>query len=1203
MKNKYPLLLLILILLVPWSKSHAQKMWHDVSVQDLQRNDNSLNAGPVAFRSLSLDIDALKATLKNAPVSRESSFVLEFPLPTGEFEKFSVFEASIMAPELAAKFPEIKTYAGQGIDDPTSTLRFDVTPKGLHAVIFSAKGSVYIDPLNGDNIELYQSYFKKDFVTNGSKTFTEFAPLDAGYRPATNKGSTGSARASDGNLRTYRAAVSCTGEYAGFHGGTVTAAMAAIVTTMNRVTGIYEREVAVSFVLVANNDQIVYTNAATDPYTNNSAGALIGQSQSNIDGVIGSANYDIGHTFSTGAGGLASLGVVCTGGLKARGVTGTSSPTGDPFDVDFVAHEIGHQFGGNHTFNGSSGNCSGGNRNASTAYEVGSGTTIQAYAGICTPQNIQNNSDDYFHAISLDEIINYITTGGNGCPTVTPIAGSIPTVDAGADFTIPISTPFTLTGTASDADGDAITYCWEEFDLGPQGAPDISTNTTAPIFRSFAPTTDPSRTFPQISDIVNNTQTLGEILPSVARTMNFRLTVRDNRAGGGSVNDDAVVITVSSSAGPFEVSSPNTNVTWSSGTSQTVTWDVAGTDGSPVNAANVNILLSTDGGLTYPTTLASGVANDGSESITVPALATSTARVKVEAAGNVFYDVSNADFTIESTGPCTVSVPSGLASSGVTSSSANISWDSQASATSYDYQYREVGAASWTVVNTASTSATVSGLSSLTDYEFQVRAICPDETSAYSASSNFTTLDVDPPCTVSVPTGLTSSGVTSSGADISWDSQASATSYDYQYRATGAASWTAVNTTATSASISGLAADTEYEFQVRAICPDQTSAYSASSNFTTDQVGGASCDVAPALSASGITESSATISWPAIDGVTNHSYRYRLATGGSWTTGSTTASSVTISGLSADTEYEFRMRASCTTGNSPLGSINFTTTDGGTPTCDVPSGLASSSVGETTATISWGAVSIANTYDVRYRETGAASWIDLSVSGTSTSLSGLTADTDYEYQVQSNCTGEVSGYSASSNFTTTDGGGGGTSCDIAPQNLSASTTATTATISWSAVDGANSYTYKNRRTTGGGATNGTVTSNSVTLTGLIANATYTFNLRTSCDSGNSPAGSFTYTTGASRANASASRGGVSDIKFYPNPAENVLKVDLPFAEGSGNVKIFDMKGVMLKNAVLNVNTNEIDLSGMERGVYLINITTENTSLTKRFVKN
>ena len=1184
----------LLMLFAFTTQSFAQNRWSEVGKSSVSNRVNTLEQDPTKYKVFSLDLASFNNDLKGAPArgnaQRASGIVVTFPTAEGSYEKFSVVEASIMHPDLAAKYPGIKSYAGYSLDDPGAMIRFSVSHKGLSSMkLYGSTGSVFIEPYSSD----YTSYM----VYNRSDKAPSKSTFECLTEDVVNKSTDQIAdrNADDGIFRTFRLAMSVTGEYTSFHGGTVADALAAINTTMTRVNGIFEIDFGATMVLIANTDQVIYTNAATDPY----GGLLNSQLQSTLTSVIGEANYDVGHLmhedFNNGNAGC--IGCLCVDGLKGSGFSSHVNPQGDNFDVDYVAHEIGHQFGANHTWT------FGGNEGTGVQMEPGSGSTIMGYAGITGGTDVQDHSDPYFHAASIEQATDHIKS--RTCPTTVTTGNSIPTVDAGADVTVPMGTPFLLSAVGSDGDGDALTYCWEQMNNGSSGTTFPNVNATSgPAFRSFNPTSSPDRSFPATATVLaGNTSTQWEAVPNVARTMSFRVTVRDNQAGGPANNSDDIIVTVNSATGPFEVSSPNTNVTWSSGTSQTVTWDVAGTDGSPVNAANVNILLSTDGGLTYPTTLASGVANDGSESITVPALATSTARVKVEAAGNVFYDVSNADFTIESTGPCTVSVPSGLASSGVTSSSANISWDSQASATSYDYQYREVGAASWTVVNTASTSATVSGLSSLTDYEFQVRAICPDETSAYSASSNFTTLDVDPPCTVSVPTGLTSSGVTSSGADISWDSQASATSYDYQYRATGAASWTAVNTTATSASISGLAADTEYEFQVRAICPDQTSAYSASSNFTTDQVGGASCDVAPALSASGITESSATISWPAIDGVTNHSYRYRLATGGSWTTGSTTASSVTISGLSADTEYEFRMRASCTTGNSPLGSINFTTTDGGTPTCDVPSGLASSSVGETTATISWGAVSIANTYDVRYRETGAASWIDLSVSGTSTSLSGLTADTDYEYQVQSNCTGEVSGYSASSNFTTTDGGGGGTSCDIAPQNLSASTTATTATISWSAVDGANSYTYKNRRTTGGGATNGTVTSNSVTLTGLIANATYTFNLRTSCDSGNSPAGSFTYTTGASRANASASRGGVSDIKFYPNPAENVLKVDLPFAEGSGNVKIFDMKGVMLKNAVLNVNTNEIDLSGMERGVYLINITTENTSLTKRFVKN
>ncbi|MCP4250319.1 MAG: hypothetical protein GY778_25025, partial [bacterium] len=320
----------------------------------------------------------------------------------------------------------------------------------------------------------------------------------------------------------------------------------------------YERDVAVRMTLVANNDLVVYTNGATDPYTNNNGFAMLGENQSNVDAVIGNANYDIGHVFSTGGGGVASLGVPCRTSLKARGVTGLPSPNNDVFYIDFVAHEMGHQWAGNHSFNGSSGNCSGGNRNASTAYEPGSGTTIMAYAGICSPQNIQPNSDDHFHNISYQEIVNYITNSfGDNCDAPTATGNTPPTPDAGDPFTIPINTAFELCGSATDPDGDTLTYNWEQFNLGPTGHPNSPVG-DAPIFRSFSSSLSNCRLFPQLSDLLNNTQTLGEILPSYARTLTFRMLVRDNRPGGGGADYDQVDVVVSDVGGPFLVTSPNT---------------------------------------------------------------------------------------------------------------------------------------------------------------------------------------------------------------------------------------------------------------------------------------------------------------------------------------------------------------------------------------------------------------------------------------------------------------------------------------------------------------------------------------------------------------------------------------------------------------------------------------------------------------------
>ena len=652
-KSNFKLRLIIPMLLMCFGLSAQNNidLWKTASLNETASKTKVFrNTVPQEFKLFTLNPVELNSLLATAPqrFTTPSNAIIEFPTSNGEIQKFRVYEASVLDALLQAQYPTIRSYTAQGIDDPSAIARFSYSDSGLNVMISSANyGTIYIDPYTKD-LNQYISYATNS-LPEDSRSFeclvqdtlqdeVVLSPLNA----------------DDGKLRTYRLALACTGEYAQYHlnnqgipsSATDEVKKAAVLTAMNtamtRINGVFEKEVALTMVIIANNTEIIFLNAGSDPYTNNNGGAMLGQNQSTINSIIGTANYDIGHVFSTGGGGIASLGSVC-GSVKAQGVTGLPQPIGDDFYINYVAHEMGHQFRANHTQNNS---C---NRNNATSMEPGSASTIMGYAGICSP-NVQSDSDAYFHAISIQEMWGFISIlGGSSCPVETDTGNAPPTADAGPNYTIPRTTPFILKGIATDPDTeDVLSHNWEQMNPQIGTMPPQNTSAFGPMFRSENSLISPNRYMPKLSTVLNGqTQTTWEVVPSVSRTMKFRYTVRDNVAGGSSSASDDTVITVDGDSGPFVVTSQNASTTWSPQSNETITWDVAGTDVAPVDSPNVDILFSTNGGQTYDVVIAEDIPNNGSAAISAPNLNTTSGRFMIISSNNIFYDINGGVITIE----------------------------------------------------------------------------------------------------------------------------------------------------------------------------------------------------------------------------------------------------------------------------------------------------------------------------------------------------------------------------------------------------------------------------------------------------------------------------------------------------------------------------------------------------------------------------
>ncbi len=638
-------LLLSLVILSPcWS----QKNTNPWSFPKHKLTETTTKNIPQKHRLVQLKEEVLQDILNQAPLrfseaAKTNKALLTLPLGDGTLVDFRIVEAPVLHPELGKKYPNIKSYAGQSVSDPSVKVRFSWSSKGFQAIVLAGANTSVIDTYSSSNITNHVVYNRKDRgVASSAFECTVRRHEERNIDTAQSR----SQQAGDCQLRTYRLALACTGEYASYHGGTTADALAAMNASITRLNGVFENELAVSLQLIPQNTNIIFLNSGTDPYSNFDGAEMLDENQETIDQIIGASNYDIGHVFSTGGGGIAGLGVVCSFRSKAEGVTGSDQPEGDLFDIDFVAHELGHQFGAEHTFNGNREACAG-NGWGPSAVEPGGGSTIMAYAGICGNQNVQNQSDVYFHAQSLEEISEFITSGGNSCAQITDLNNDAPVADAGEDMIIPKSTPFVLSGLSSDSNDGSLTYNWEQMDTESSTQPPVSTNRGGPLFRSNPPTASPDRYFPDLRFLARNLDNRWEVLPSVARDMNFRFTVRDNNIGGACTAEDDMNIIVNDQAGPFLVLTPNTNVSWIGGAKETVTWDVANTSAGPINAASVDILLSVDGGLSFTQTVLTNTPNTGTAEIVVPNVATNEARLMVRASENIFFDISDRNFRIE----------------------------------------------------------------------------------------------------------------------------------------------------------------------------------------------------------------------------------------------------------------------------------------------------------------------------------------------------------------------------------------------------------------------------------------------------------------------------------------------------------------------------------------------------------------------------
>lgn len=648
------------------------------------------------------------ATVKNSSASavfsteeirtafKHSQPVLKLPLPDGSIRTY-LFAST----ELLSSNPEvpIRTFTGSSVEDPNCLANVVLTPNSISAQIFSREGTHYLNSTLGKAGEILLT-----FDAGLARTQVDYQCLtDPGEPDLRAQGALEAQSSSFQNvLRRFRLAPAATAEFTQFF-GSKEAALLEVVTAMSRADGIFQRELGISFQLVSGFEQMVFNDPPSDPYSiNEPTEKLLNEAQSAFDGFIGTANYDVGILLTRGTYGLAYFSSVCDPARKGSSCIGLPEPAGDAFHVNLVTHELAHQFGARHTFNSPMGLCAE-RRDGFTAYEPGAGSTIMSYSSLpCSDDSFQPRHDAYFHSESLKQILEFVNSAAASCAQTSPRDNTAPAVSTGPEHIIPAETPFALTATASDAENDAILYCWEQRDLGPARALSAPDDATGPLFRSFPPSNSSTRIFPRLETILSGEDSREERLPTTGRTMRFRVTARDSHEDGAVAWSDTQIRVINTGA-PFRITSHSSEQTLTGAT--TIQWEVAGTTAAPINASQVRITLSTNGGQSFPIILADSTANDGSEEVVLPEISSGDVRIKVAPTNNIFFDINGAALTIA--GPPTGAVR--LEATRAANGAVLVSWDSEVGVTYRLERSSALPSVRWAeVLRTNATSTSVS---------------------------------------------------------------------------------------------------------------------------------------------------------------------------------------------------------------------------------------------------------------------------------------------------------------------------------------------------------------------------------------------------------------------------------------------------------------------------------------------------------------